>query len=182
MGVGSPPSTSGNMTDQNSNPYSLPDERNNAQPKTGFLDAQAVDSRSSDAAAVPDINTILAELAQYSSAQQRSDQAAQVPQGNHQLQPHQEQWNQQPQPFIQPSSNRRSLDPRRNTQHRQTTTPPAQPSSTPLIDPASILEWPLALRCVNKLSAQNPNFGPAIKVVSAVTIMDTVNFRADTAM
>lgn len=105
----------------------------------------------------PDINTILAELAQYSSAQQESNQA-QIPSTYEQ-----QQWMQHQQSAsLQAISAERSLDPRQHSYHRD------QLSRSPLIDPSTILEWPQALRCVNKLSTQNPNFGPTIKVVSEV--------------
>jgi hypothetical protein len=123
----------------------------------------------SDAAAngpsgIPDISTILAELAQYSSTQQQSNQPTHISSIQEQ-----QQWAQHPQQSSnQAPSTGRSLDPRQNPNHRGIATPPAQLSKSPLIDPSTILEWPQALRCVTKLSAQNPNFGPVVKVVGDI--------------
>ncbi|KAF2632479.1 hypothetical protein BU25DRAFT_437160 [Macroventuria anomochaeta] len=36
-------------------------------------------------------------------------------------------------------------------------------SSTPLIDPASIIDWKSGLRCVSKIAAQNPEFAASIR-------------------
>lgn len=33
-----------------------------------------------------------------------------------------------------------------------------QPSSSSVIDPATIIDWPKGLRCVSKIAAQNPKF------------------------
>jgi hypothetical protein len=102
---------------------------------------------------VPDIESILAELAQFSSNQGFSP-------------PEQRQWMQHHQPAShQAPPAVRSLDPRQKSLHGETAEPPARLVPSTFIDPSSILEWPQALRCVNKLSSQNPNFGPAIKVV-----------------
>ncbi len=38
--------------------------------------------------------------------------------------------------------------------------------ATPSADPATILDWPLGLRCVAKIAAQNPDFEPAIRKVN----------------
>lgn len=43
---------------------------------------------------------------------------------------------------------------------------------TPLIDPASITEWRQGLRCVNKISAQNPSFKRVIQHVSVRTVAE----------
>lgn len=45
---------------------------------------------------------------------------------------------------------------------------PPQPqsrSSTPLIDPATIIDWKQGLRCVSKIAAQNPDFAASIRKV-----------------
>lgn len=94
--------------------------------------------------AVTDINSILAELNKFSSALRK-------PAADEQ------QW---AQPASHPAfSAERNLDPRQHSVYRE------QQILSPLIDPSTILEWPLALRCVSKLSAQNPHFGPTVKVV-----------------
>jgi hypothetical protein len=38
-------------------------------------------------------------------------------------------------------------------------------SGSPMIDPAKITEWPMALRCVSKMATQNPNFKIMIRKV-----------------
>lgn len=114
-----------------------------------------------------DLETILAQLSQYSAAQQQSRQSGNNADEFRQLQQLQDlqiQHRQTPPASITESGGiQRSLDPRLNRD--QTLTPSAQGSKTPIIDPATILEWPLALRCVNKLSAQNPNMAAVVKGV-----------------
>lgn len=62
-------------------------------------------------------------------------------------------------------------DPRLNARHQSTLSsrqaPPKSRTSTPIIDPATITEWKHGLRCVNKISAQNPAFVPAIQKLIA---------------
>lgn len=41
----------------------------------------------------------------------------------------------------------------------------------PMVDPATIIEWPQALRCVTKIAAQNPTFKQSIRKVGASTIV-----------
>ncbi|KAJ4382113.1 hypothetical protein N0V86_002442 [Didymella sp. IMI 355093] len=36
-------------------------------------------------------------------------------------------------------------------------------SSTPLIDPATIIDWKQGLRCVSKIAAQNPQFSISVR-------------------
>lgn len=36
-------------------------------------------------------------------------------------------------------------------------------SSTPLIDPATIIDWKQGLRCVSKIAAQNPQFSASVR-------------------
>ncbi len=36
-------------------------------------------------------------------------------------------------------------------------------SSTPLIDPATIIDWKQGLRCVSKIAAQNPQFAVSVR-------------------
>ncbi|KAJ9668059.1 hypothetical protein H2201_001865 [Coniosporium apollinis] len=55
-------------------------------------------------------------------------------------------------------------------QHRTSIPPPstvAEGTATSLIDPASITEWRQGLRCVNKVSAQNPSFKRVIQHMMA---------------
>ena len=58
-------------------------------------------------------------------------------------------------------------DPRLAAQRRMS--PPTSRSHTPIVDPATITEWAQGLRCVTKVSAQNPNFGAKIRQVSGPT-------------
>jgi hypothetical protein len=114
-----------------------------------------------------DLESILAQLSQYSASQQQNRQIENTPEEFKQLQQLQElQIHQQvtpPVPLPQSTSIHRSSDPRLN--RNQTLPPPAQAPKIPIIDPATILEWPQALRCVTKLSAQNPNMAVVIKGV-----------------
>ncbi|TID25186.1 Serine/threonine-protein kinase [Venturia nashicola] len=106
--------------------------------------------------ATTDLGALLAELAKYSSAPRSASE-------------------QQPQ---QPSSHQafsadRNLDPWQHLVNRE------QQTRSPLVDPSTILEWPLALRCVNKLSAQNPHFGPAVKVMISDQARNVQQWWAD---
>jgi hypothetical protein len=62
-----------------------------------------------------------------------------------------------------------STDPR--LLHRQATQPfppaprPQDRVSTPLIDPATIIEWKQGLRCVSKIASQNPEFAASVRKV-----------------
>lgn len=47
--------------------------------------------------------------------------------------------------------------------HQADSKPVPQRSSTPTIDPSTIIEWKHALRCVNKMAAQSPTFEPTIQ-------------------
>lgn len=40
---------------------------------------------------------------------------------------------------------------------------PQARSSTPLIDPATIIDWKSGLRCVSKIAAQNPEFAASVR-------------------
>ncbi|KAE9966377.1 hypothetical protein BLS_007041 [Venturia inaequalis] len=92
--------------------------------------------------AAPDLGALLAELAKYSSAPKPAAEQQPQQSASHQA-----------------FSADRNLDPRQHAVYSE------QQTKSPLIDPSTILEWPLGLRCVNKLSAQNPNFGPTVKVM-----------------
>lgn len=96
--------------------------------------------------AAPDLGALLAELAKYSSAPKPAAEHQPQHPASHQA-----------------SGADRILDPRQQSVYHESQT------NSPLIDPSTILEWPLALRCVNKLSAQNPQFGPTVKVVRKST-------------
>lgn len=52
---------------------------------------------------------------------------------------------------------------RSTPQLRQTAPKQQDRASTPLIDPATITEWKQGLRCVSKVSAQNPDFVSTIR-------------------
>jgi hypothetical protein len=131
--------------------------------------------------AANDLQKLLVELSQYSSQpnqqneeQQQSNQVAQVRYDFSTLQQleqlpvqrHQAVRWQQSAPIAQITNVHRIVDPRLNTQLQQATTPPAQLPRTPPIDPATILEWPQALRCINKISAHNPHLAATVKGVS----------------
>ncbi|KAF2086729.1 hypothetical protein K490DRAFT_43651 [Saccharata proteae CBS 121410] len=51
-------------------------------------------------------------------------------------------------------------DPRPVPLHRRSTPqmPQMTATRTPVIDPATIIDWPQGLRCVSKIAARNPNF------------------------
>ena len=67
----------------------------------------------------------------------------------------------QPNPSLDPASNNWS-----SLQHRQALPKPQQcRSATPIIDPSTIVEWKLGLRCVNKVAAQNSNFAASVQKV-----------------
>ncbi|KAF2431265.1 hypothetical protein EJ08DRAFT_660140 [Tothia fuscella] len=110
-----------------------------------------------------DLQSILAQLSQYAATPQQPPPNTASSEGARQIQIQQSQGLPLQQQQAPPSFIARSLDPRLDPQRHQTATPPNQTSKTPAIDPASILEWPQALRCVNKLSAQNPSTETAIK-------------------
>ncbi|KAG8626898.1 hypothetical protein KVT40_005843 [Elsinoe batatas] len=55
----------------------------------------------------------------------------------------------------------------RQDRFKETTPLRPQPSSGPVIDPATITEWSTGLRCVSKIATQNPNFANAIKSMIA---------------
>jgi hypothetical protein len=143
----------------------------NSEPESGVVDnVESNTAGPQDSAPANDLERILAELAQYSSAQQQTRRPEPAPEDfRHtvQLQYLQLQENHRQEihhvPAAQNATHQRILDPRLN---RSTLTPPAQLFKTPLIDPATILEWTQALRCVNKIAAQNPNLAPAVKGVS----------------
>jgi hypothetical protein len=158
-------------------------------------------SMSTDAAV--DLQQLLEELAQYSSTtnqtshglQQESTHAEQNAKellGLQQLQSVQPlQYHQAPQtqnqraPIVQSTNANRIVDPRLSVQQHQATTPPAQSSRPPPIDPAVILDWPQALRCINKVAAHNPHLAAAINGVSAglcaylLTILICIQMMAD---
>jgi hypothetical protein len=62
----------------------------------------------------------------------------------------------QQQPSSDPRLSGRSLQP-------QSIPKPQTRSSTPLIDPATIIDWKQGLRCVSKIAAQNPQFSISVR-------------------
>lgn len=62
----------------------------------------------------------------------------------------------QQQPIPDPRLVGRSLQP-------QSTPKPQVRSATPLIDPATIIDWKQGLRCVSKIAAQNPQFSVSVR-------------------
>jgi hypothetical protein len=113
--------------------------------------------------AAPDIERILAELAGYSASNNTSQPAATASFSINQTAHHALSL------ALLPTAH--SVPPALQPQ-QYTVTPPPQPQS-PMINPATIFEWPQALRCVNKISATNPQFGPAIKTVSSPHLHST---------
>lgn len=66
-------------------------------------------------------------------------------------------------PFTEfPSIGFPTLDPRPRPQLRGYNERPRSPA----IDPATITEWPLGLKCVNYIAQDNPNFKPAVRKVN----------------
>jgi hypothetical protein len=53
--------------------------------------------------------------------------------------------------------------------HLQAPPHPQSRSSTPLIDPATIIEWKQGLRCVSKIAASNPDFSASVRKVTRAT-------------
>ncbi|KAH6616816.1 hypothetical protein C7974DRAFT_52743 [Boeremia exigua] len=86
-----------------------------------------------------DLDAILRTLASLSKPEE---------QGQHQPQ---DQYVPQQQPAADPRLAGRSFQP-------QPIPKPQVRSSTPLIDPATIIDWKQGLRCVSKIAAQNPQF------------------------
>jgi hypothetical protein len=140
----------------------VPGERN-----APWENTQALNENQSQPAieSTPDIERILAELAGYNASNNASQPAAAPPPfPTHHT----------PQHAISLPSYSLAHSSLPAPQHqRHTETPPSQPRS-PMIDPATIFEWPQALRCVNKIAATNPQFGSAIKTVSSTDIYDRV--------
>jgi hypothetical protein len=62
----------------------------------------------------------------------------------------------QQQPPSDPRLAGRSIQP-------QTIPRPQARSSTPLIDPATIIDWKQGLRCVSKIATQNPQFSMSVR-------------------
>jgi hypothetical protein len=62
-----------------------------------------------------------------------------------------------------------SADPRLLSRQATQPFPPAprpqDRTSTPLIDPATIIEWKQGLRCVSKIASQNPEFAASVRKV-----------------
>jgi hypothetical protein len=117
----------------------------------------------------PDLDRILAELAGFTGSNDISTQptvTTPVQLFPNQHVPVREHIPTQDSLPAAPTIAERPRDPRLADREPPTriATPPTHPS-TPLIDPSTIFEWPTALRCVNKLSASNPHFGPKIKEV-----------------
>lgn len=63
-------------------------------------------------------------------------------------------------PYQQPTSDPRLAG--RSSQLQPIPKPQAR-SSTPLIDPATIIDWKQGLRCVSKIAAQNPHFSVSVR-------------------
>ena len=122
----------------------------------------------------PELDRILAELAGYTANQNASYQppALAPPSHSHDYVDHQPQPTSSSQtlPTIQQHRSQAPV----SIPSRQTATPPAQSNSSQ-IDPSTIFEWPQALRCVNKISASNPQFGPKIKEVSDTFTLTPMN-------
>lgn len=112
----------------------------------------------------PDLDRILAELAGFTGSNFASQQPTAV--APLQLFPSHHVPAQESLPAA-PAIAERPRDPRLAERQlpQRIATPPTQPSTT-LIDPSTIFDWPSALRCVNKLSASNPQFGPKIREVT----------------
>ncbi|KAF2210183.1 hypothetical protein CERZMDRAFT_86248 [Cercospora zeae-maydis SCOH1-5] len=114
------------------------------------------------AAAVPDLQTILATLAQYSAQNAVSAAAS----GSNTTTPQPEHGSQYSGSYTaaaglpaEREQSAKSHDPRLpRPQSRSATSTPK-----PMIDPATITVWPEALRCVTKIGAQNPKFAVSIK-------------------
>lgn len=110
----------------------------------------------------PDLDRILAELAGYTASNNAPYEAAAVAPPvsfSHSYPQHPRTQDSLPSAL----SNHRQQIVAPTPPPREATTP-TQPS-TPQIDPSTIFEWPQALRCVNKISATNPQFGPKIREV-----------------
>lgn len=63
-------------------------------------------------------------------------------------------------PHQQPTTDPRLIG--RPLQSQPVPKPQAR-SSTPLIDPATIIDWKQGLRCVSKIAAQNPQFAVSVR-------------------
>lgn len=116
------------------------------------MGASTQDSQTQPTQPLPDIDRILAELAGYSS--NASSDSAQPVQGFYFQPAQQSPWpeTQTPAPAVR----------------RKEITPPA-PTASPMIDPASIFDWPSALRCVNKITVSNPQFEVVVRGVSYIS-------------
>ncbi|KAJ8114929.1 hypothetical protein OPT61_g3314 [Boeremia exigua] len=77
------------------------------------------------------------------------------PEDQGQYQP-QDQYVSQQQPAADPRLAGRSLQP-------QPAPKPQVRSSTPLIDPATIIDWKQGLRCISKIATQNPQFAVTVR-------------------
>ncbi|USP73785.1 uncharacterized protein yc1106_01059 [Curvularia clavata] len=112
----------------------------------------------------PDLAAILATLANLSKPEGQPYQDQQVYDQSHGFQGHQVvQHHRQPEQshtHQQPSDPR--LAGRPAPQPRQPQPKPEDRVASPLIDPSTITEWKQGLRCVSKIAAKNPNFGPAV--------------------
>lgn len=72
------------------------------------------------------------------------------------LQPQDPYLLQRQQPIVDPRLVGRLLQP-------QSTPKPQVRSVTPLIDPATIIDWKQGLRCISKIAAQNPQFSVSVR-------------------
>lgn len=97
----------------------------------------------------PDLQSILSDLARYSTpTQQQNDQNNDIPNLSGLSQPHPNQ-----------SSTPQPEDPRLKPQSRSAATA----SPKPVIDPATITTWQEGLRCVTKIASQNSQFAAIIR-------------------
>jgi hypothetical protein len=73
-------------------------------------------------------------------------------------------------PYEQTHHYQQRVDPRLVShpapQHWQPAPRPQDRISSPLIDPATIIEWKQGLRCVSKIAAQNSEFASTVRKVS----------------
>lgn len=92
-----------------------------------------------------DLDAILRTLASLPKPEEQQGYAQ--PQESYLLQPHTR---------VDPRLAGRSLQP-------QSMPKPQARSATPLIDPATIIDWKQGLRCVSKIAAQNPQFSMSIR-------------------
>lgn len=117
-----------------------------------------------------ELERILATLANLPAAvpQHNQNQQDEVPFHQHHTGPQNDQHIYAPK---QQQPQQRTLDPRlvgrSAPQHLHPTPTPQERSSKPLVDASTITEWKQGLRCVNKIAAQNVDFGATIRKVAS---------------